>query len=63
MVLFHFAMLMVELYYVFVWKVYIDRIHIAFDLGKYIVLPVVVTGTLCYVVDCPYAHGFKFLSG
>lgn len=39
----------------------IDGVHVTFNLEDDVILPVIVAGTLGYVVNCPYAHGFLLL--
>lgn len=57
-VLLHLPMPVVEFDNLLILEIDVDGVHVAFDLGNDVILPVMVTGTLRYVVNCPYAHGF-----
>lgn len=57
-VLLHLPVPMVKLNDLLIPEINIDRIHVAFNLGNDVILPVMVAGTLCYVINCPYAHSF-----
>lgn len=58
MVLLHLPVPVVELDDFLIPEVDIDGVHVAFNLGNDIILSVMVAGTLRYIVNCPYAHGF-----
>ena len=62
-VLLHLPVFVVKLDDLLIPQIHIDGVHVAFNLRNDIILPVMVAGTLCYVVNCPYAHGFLLLPG
>lgn len=56
-------MFMVKLYDVFVRKIYIDGVHITVNFRADIVLPIMVTGTLCYIVNGSDSNGLPAMAG
>ena len=62
-VLLHFPMHVVKLNDILVPKIDIDGIHVTLDFRGDVILPTMVAGTLCYVINCPDAHGLQFLAG
>lgn len=56
-VLLHLPVPVVKLNDALIPEVDLDGVHVDFNLGNDVILPVMVAGTLRYVVNCPYAHG------
>lgn len=60
-VLLHLPVPVVKLDDLLIPEIDIDGVHVDFNLGNDVILPVMVADTLCYGVNCPYAHGFLLL--
>ena len=61
-ILLHLTVLVVKLYDIFVRKINTDRVHIAFNLGCQVHLPVVVAGAFGDVIDRADFNGFLFFA-